>query len=67
MPDVIRNFFVYPECEQKRRQVKRMPVVTQRDAHVFHAGVLQASRQLLDPEVELGVGLLTRLARMAEA
>ena len=49
------------------RPVKRRRIVTERNAHVFHPGVLKASRKLLDPEVHLGVGLLTGLARMAEA
>jgi hypothetical protein len=41
--------------------------VTERDADVLHPGVLQASRQLRDPEVHIGVGLLSRLAGVPEA
>jgi hypothetical protein len=46
--------------------LKRQRTVTERNAQVFHAGVLKACRQLLDPEVYLGVGLFTGLTRMAE-
>jgi hypothetical protein len=41
--------------------------MTECDADVLDPGVLEASRQLLDPEVHLRIGLLTGLARMPEA
>ncbi len=48
------------------RQFERPRIVTEGDADVFHPGVLQASRQLFDPEVHLRIGLLAGLARMPE-
>jgi hypothetical protein len=59
--------FLEPICEKHVRPLKRRCIVAKRNAHVFHPGVLKASRKLLDPEVYLGVGFLTGLARMAEA
>jgi len=58
---------LHPVCEQGERQVKRLRIVTERDADVLHPGVLQASRQLRDPEVHLRIKLLSRLAGVPEA
>ena len=64
---VTGTLFLESICEKHVRPLKRRRIVTERNAQVFHAGVLESSRQLLDPEVDLGVGLLAGLARMAEA
>jgi hypothetical protein len=48
-------------------QLKRIRIVTKRNAQVFHSGMLEACRELLHTEVHLRIGLLTGLARMTEA